>query len=502
MGSIRLQTIGERVVFGLAGVLVALLLLVLFMPGGSKGKGAVSAVDPSTTQPVVSIERKLRTKGDLWEPSIAADLRGNVFAMGLRIRDVPTGGKKKATSAAESANATAETEGESEEAERAFRRTAKLVVLRSHDDGATWGPPKEIGTPGSYDQRLETDSAGRLYGAWLDAGNNLLFARSANHARSFTVRRMFHADGIDKVELAVSANGRHVYVATGVDKGGERRTLIFVSHTGGRTFNAPISVFRARTQSLSVTADLRFKPATGSVTSDLTVTPDGHVVLGLWTGRLTVSNDHTGTDQCRRCRYVVVTGDRFGRRFRAQTLAGVSRDRYGSIALASDEKNRVYALFPTAVEKADYPAYHLVLRVSRDGGRHFGKALRVDPRDDTVQRRYPFLAARGDGRVFAGWIDNSSAEEHWNMWGAYSGDVGATFTPPVLLSNAHGNDETGNPNGFGLFFGHYGELAWTESGVHAIWSEGSSFEGTTGEFNGQLYDSGSAFSSTVQLPKP
>ncbi len=501
MSSIRLQTIGERVVFGLAGILVVLLLLVLFLPGGSSGKAAAPvAADPSLSQPVVSQERKLRTKGDLWEPSIAADADGNVFAMGLRIRDVRVGKKKAATKAV--ASAPAETEGESEEAERAFRRAAKLVIMRSSDDGATWGPPREIGTPGSYDQRLETDSAGRLYGAWLDAGNNLLFASSANHGRSFSIRRIYRADGIDKVELAVSASGRNVYLATGVDQGGSRRTLIFVSHTGGRSFNPPVPVFRARTQSLSVTSDLRFKPATGSVTSDLTVTPDGHVVLGLWAGRLTVSNDHTGTDQCRRCHYVVVTGDRFGRHWKAQTLEGVSRDRYGSIALAADTKNRVYALYPTAVEQSDYPAYHLVLRVSRDGGRHFGKALRVDPRDDTVQRRYPFLATRGDGRIFAGWADNSSAEEHWNMWGAYSSDVGATFTTPLLLSNAHGNDETGNPNGFGLFFGHYGELAWTASGVHAIWSEGSSFEGTTGEFSGQLYDSGSAFFGKIELPKP
>ena len=499
MGSIQLQSLGERLIFAIAGVLVVLLLVVMFTSGGSKGKGAASAVsDLSLTQPVVSPERRLHAKGEIWEPSIAADSKGNVVAMGLRIRDLPTG-KKKVTNAV--ASPAADSGGESEAAERAFRRTAKLVVMRSSDDGATWGPPKEIGTPGSYDQRLETDDAGHLYGAWLDASNNLLFARSANHGRSFTIRRIFRADGIDKVELAVSASGRYVFVATGVDRGGSRSTLIFVSHTGGRTFNRPISVFRAHTQSLSVTTDLRFKPATGSVTSDLTVTPDGHVVLGLWTGRLTISNDHTGTDQCRRCRYVVVTGDHFGRHFRAQTLEGISRDRYGSIALAADAKNRVYALYPTAVEQRDYPAYHLILRVSQDGGRHFGKARRADSRDDTVQRRYPFLAARGDGRVFVGWVDNSSAEEHWNMWGAYSADVGATFTPPLLLSNAHGNDATGDPNGFGLFFGHYGELAWTNTGVHAIWSEGSSFEGTTGEFNGQLYDSGYAFYNSIQLPK-
>jgi hypothetical protein len=499
MGAIRLQTIGERMVFGLAAVLIVLLGVVLLMPGGSHGK-ALPAGDLSTVQPVASQEQILRTRGDLWEPSIAADDKGNVYAMGLRIRDVRTRKGKAATKAVSSA--LDEGGGESEAAERSFRRTAKLVVMRSHDDGATWSAPREIGTPGSYDQRLDTDAAGRLYGAWLDASNNLLFARSGDHGRTFSVRRMFHAEGIDKVELAVSANGRHVYVATGVDQGGTRKTLIFVSQSGGRSFNAPVTVFRARTRSLAITADLRFKPATGSVTSDLTVTPDGHVVLGLWTGRLTVSNDHTGTDQCRGCHYVLATGDRFGRNWRVQTLQGVSRDRYGSIALAADAKSRVYALYPTAVEQADYPAYHLVLRVSTDGGRHFGPALRVDPRDDTVQRRYPFLAARDDGRVFAGWVDNSSAEDHWNMWGAYSRDAGATFTSPMLLSNAHGNDETGDPNGFGLFFGHYGELAWTASGVHAIWSEGSSFEGTTGEFNGQLYDSGFAFTSTVKLQDP
>ena len=114
MGSIQLQSLGERLIFAIAGVLVVLLLVVMFTSGGSKGKGAASAVsDLSLTQPVVSPERRLHAKGEIWEPSIAADSKGNVVAMGLRIRDLPTG-KKKVTNAV--ASPVADSGGESEAA--------------------------------------------------------------------------------------------------------------------------------------------------------------------------------------------------------------------------------------------------------------------------------------------------------------------------------------------------------------------------------------------------
>ena len=471
------------------------LLVYLVLGGGGSGtkktapgtKEAISAI----AVPVADVERRLRTKGDLWEPSIAADTHGNVVMMGLRIKDVHVGKRKKATRGVEE---DAGDEQASEAAERRFRRTARLVVMRSANDGTTFGAPRPIGTPGSYDQRLESDRSGRLYAAWLDAKDNLLFGRSTNHGRTFPMRRIIGGKGIDKVELAVSPDGKHVFVATGIDRAGSRATLILVSHDGGRSFAAPVAVYHAATRSLSVTADLRFKPATGSVTSDLTVTPNGHVVLGLWRGRLTVANDHTGTDQCRRCRYIVVTGDHFGLHWKARVMKGATRDRYASIALAADARNRVYALYPTAVDHTDYPSYGLVLRVSNDGGRHFGRVQRVDAQEDLVQRRYPFLAARGNGHVFAGWVDNNAGENSWNVWGSFSKDAGARFTTPVKLSNARRSE------GFGLFFGHYGELAWNDQAVHGVWSEGASYEGTTGEFNGQLYDSGSVFYSHVRVP--
>ena len=77
------------------------------------------------------------------------------------------------------------------------------------------------------------------------------------------------------------------------------------------------------------------------------------------------------------------------------------------------------------------------------------------------------------------WMDTRTGR--WNVWYTGTIDGGATWTPPIRLSNATSGTPYKSRKGFLEAYGDYGEIDVTSEGrTVAIWGEGPSYNGPGG----------------------
>jgi BNR repeat-like domain len=395
-------------------------------------------------------ERPIDVAADDWEPAIAADPNGPwVYALLTRYASPkPCPGNCP---------------------------TPHIALYVSGDNGATWSTGRPICAckgSGQFDPIVEVvPSNGAVYAVYMN-GFNVVFVKSADHGQTWSgpVKTYGNVSWNDKPILAVSDDGRDVYVAFNGPTGGD--PWLAQSHDAGATWS----------QTKLVDGDRYYYAFDGDVAADGTVYfaqsallygPKGKEggTVGLVEHRVLVSRDRGATWE----NGLVDTVERG----QVCVAAGCSGDYYlGHTVLSVDAAGRVAFAYDGATTPLGRQS--IFVRRSTDGGRTWSGRVAVSTSGEMATT--PAIESGGAGDVRVWWAETAGGDvDRWNVWYRRSADGGATWAAPVKLSDATGGAAYKTAAGFLEPYGDYGELAITSTGkAIAIWGEGSSYDGPGG----------------------
>src|SRR5215813_12062604 len=157
------------------------------------GKVASASVGQSWRQPRAH-EQALPESTDCWEPALAVGPYGQVYVVAGRRHGTPR--------------------------DKDFEQ--QQVIWRSENRGATFEAPRPVTTEGltHADQRIAVDAKGAIYVSYMDSvkdakgrgHNRLRLARSGDGGRTFLAHTVTTERVIDKPEIAISNDGKHLYI--------------------------------------------------------------------------------------------------------------------------------------------------------------------------------------------------------------------------------------------------------------------------------------------------
>ena len=432
----------------LAAVL-ATAVSVLFVPASS------AAVAPSFTAPAQLGFRA----GDDWEPAIAADRYGHVYALWTHYSDpdIPAQADPACPGCA----------------------SPHMELQVSADGGTTWSTPRPL-TPGTQlrqdDPQIVVDPAdGRtVYAAYMLGDKASQFvAKSTDFGQTWTnVLVEALQRGTDKDILAV--RGQDVYLVYNA----VQKIWASVSHDGGQTWT--LNHVIANTNS-------KFGwslPGGGAVDSKGTAyfawegftangKPSGEVNLFVtkstdggqtWTSHLVDVSQ--APPQCGTCGWAY---------WGPQTT------------LAVDDRDRVYVLYNA--NRVKFGVNRMLFARSTDGALTWDRRQEVSAAPPGSNNLFPAVVARGNGDVRIAWQDdrngfdtgNDDPNARWNTYYRSSRDGGATWSSEAQLSRfvtGYAYKFAPPQDGFAEPYGDYFELDVDGAGVtHALWGEGASYAG-------------------------
>jgi hypothetical protein len=346
-----------------------------------------------------------------------------------------------------------------------------MILHVSKDGGKTWRPDRYVcpceGVGGQYDPLIEVvPETGDVYAAWMN-DFEVHFASSTDHGKTWTKPVPIHPDVNwgDKPNMAVSADGRDVYILFNGPSSGDVHASS--SHDGGRTWS------RVR-----VTDGDRYFYDYGG-----TVLPDGRALLS----HISFTYSGPGNEAEGVVQIHVFASDDGGATWTdlivdelelgtACTSRGCYRDYYDSgPALAADADGDLVIVYSGASESGgDRTVYE---RSSTDGGLTWSTRTRLSR--SGVNAAYAAAVATGDGDVRVYFADQRTGA--WNIRYRASSDLGATWSKAVRISDAISGTAYKDHGGFAEIYGDYGEIAVTSRGATvAVWGEGSSYAGPGG----------------------
>ncbi len=370
--------------------------------------------------------------GDTWEPAIAADRYGHVYAL---IPDFPPSCKGCASS------------------------TAYLVV--SSDNGKSWSAPRPITNPNveQIDVQLKVDPLeGKIvYASWLENNKSVIkVAKSTDFGQNWsTVIANSTNAGTDKDILAV--RGNDVYVAY------DHAQVVWCSssHDGGVTWT-----------SVKVNANAQFG---WSLTGGGTVDPAGNVYFS-WDGY-----KQNGGAKGPVNLYVTKSSD--GGQTWTPTLLDVS----GSppdcsafscgwaflgpgIAMTSDAAGQLYVLWNSGT--VDGGPERIFYSTSIDQGNTWSPKADVSLAPSGVDHAFPSVAAGAAGDIRIAWMDQRN-EPHWNVYYRTSTNGGSRWSGETVLSTYVAGYSYIFTDGFRFPFGDYFDMDIdNQSHTQTAWGEG------------------------------
>jgi BNR repeat protein len=433
------------------GVTLAVILsaLVVALP-------AAAGPAPSFTSPA----RLGFQHGDDWEPAIAADRSGHVYAVWSHY--VGYGGANT---------------GDPDPTCPTCASPHTMLQLSS-DGGKTWSAPRALwpSTERQDDPQVVVDAAdGRtVYASFMQNKKSSQYvARSDDFGKTWRAVLVEPLQrGTDKDILA--ARGGNVYLVYHT----EQKIFASVSHDGGQTWSTNNLVG-------TTNSDLgESLPSGGAIDSK------GNAYFA-WNGA-------NQPGQAKGVKNLYVTRSSDGGTTWTTSRVDVSQpvvacgcpgwDYWGpQIALAVDGKDRVYVLWDAAHTSSGIQRMYLSRSVD-------GAATWSSPRDVSLapagtNHLFPALAARGYGDVRLAWMDdrngfdtgNDDPDARWNVYYRSSTDGGVTLSPEAKLSQyvpGYPYKYATPSDGFAEPYGDYFELDIDGAGqTHAIWGEGPSYVG-------------------------
>ena len=380
--------------------------------------------------------------GDDWEPALAADRFGHVYALWSHYSDSPS------------------------------PRTELQV---SSNGGLTWSVPRPI-TPADVrrdDPQIVVDPAdGRtVYAAFMGGKKSSQYvAKSTDYGQTWTPILVEPLErGTDKDILAV--RGQDVYLVYNA----VQKIYASVSHDGGLTWSLHKVVANTNSKlgwslpgggAIDSQGNAYFawagyegsgKPS-GNVNLYVTKTSDGGAT---WTTSL-----------------VDVSG--------APPPCGCSGWAYwgAQMTLAVDGRDRVYVLYNAGTSKN--AKNRMLFARSDEGGTTWILRRDISLAPAGANNLFPAIAARGDGDVRIAWLDDRNGFDagsndpnaRWNVYYRSSTNGGQTWSGETQLSSFAPGFGYKLADGFLEPFGDYMEIDIDGTGkTHAIWGEGPSYDG-------------------------
>jgi BNR repeat-like domain len=395
--------------------------------------------------PQLSAQKRIGlTTGDQWEPAVAADASGHVFALYPHYGKVPNCNDCSVPT---------------------------MLLLVSNDNGKTWQAPHVMLAAGSgqFDAQITVDPADRhtVFAAWLEnKKREVMLAKSSDSGATWSFNIAARSDAeLDKPALAV--RGQNVYVAFNH----EEEVWVAVSQNGGRTFTWA----RVNTES---------RPG-WSLLGSATVDPLGNIYLG-WASYSKAGGARGSVEL-----YVSKSAD-MGRTW-TQKLLDVSAaspdcndedcgEGYlgAQIALTSDSDGTLYALWNAGQNPRG--SQQIYFSSSTNGGDNWLPRQNVSSAEASVEHAFPAIAAANNGDVRVAWMGSTpSTDSHrtpyWNTYYRSSSNGGATWSDEVRVSGYVPGYKYIANEGFRFPFGDYFGMAIDNHGdTHIVWGEGLNYQ--------------------------
>ena len=381
--------------------------------------------------------------GDQWEPAVAADSSGHIFALYPHYGRVP---------------------------DCTDCSVPTMLLIQSNDNGKAWLPPHVMLASGSgqFDAQIVVDPADRhtLYAAWLEnKKREVMLAKSSDSAAtwSFTIAARSDEE-LDKPALAV--RGQSVYVAFNH----EEEVWVAASQDGGRSFIPS-----------RVNADSR--PG-WSLLGSATVDPTGNAFLA-WSSYSKAGGARGSVNL-----FVAKSADA-GKTWSAKSLDTSSAspdckdedcgEAYlgAQIALASDSDGTLYALWSAG--RTPMGAQRIYFSSSTNGGESWQLRSGVSSAAAGVEHAFPAIVAGNNGDVRIAWMDTRRADAHktpyWNTFYRSSSNGGATWSDEARVSRYVPGYSYIQLAGFSFPFGDYFSMAIDNHGdTHIVWGEGLNYQ--------------------------
>jgi hypothetical protein len=422
---------------------------------------AAGTVASAASAPVFGAPVRLGfPKGDDWEPAVAADRAGHVYALWTHYTSFAgqTTGEPD-PSCPECAN-------------------PHSVLQVSDDGGATWSAPlapfRALTRQDDPQIVVDADDGTTVYAGYMqDDKSSQYVARSDDFGRTWRSVLVEPLErGTDKDILA--ARGGHVYLVYHT----QQKIFASVSHDGGSTWSTHNLVGTTNSK-LGVSL-----PSGGAIDSK------GNAYFA-WNG---VNNP----GQAKGTVNLYVTKSTDGGKTWTTSLVDVSQapppcgcagwDYWGpQMALGIDARDRVYVLWNA--NRVKFGVERMYFARSADAAATWSAARDVSLARTGANNLFPALVARSDGDVRIAWQDDrngfdTGAEDlaaRWNTWYRSSGDGGNTWSPEVKLSAfvpGFAYKQATPQDGYAEPYGDYFELDIDGAGkTHALWGEGTGYNG-------------------------
>lgn len=400
------------------------------------------------------------TAGDDWEPSIAADQEGHVYALWTHYVGFEGG-------------ATGEVDPSCPECP-----SPHMVIQVSADSGATWGDPHALAPSEERqdDPQIVVDAGDgtTVYAAYMEGDKSSMFvARSDNHGESFVpvlvepIQR-----GLDKIALA--ARDGHVYLVYH----SQQKIFASISHDGGKSWKVRQPIHNTN--------------STFGVSLPSGAAIDKHgVAYFAWNG-VNRPGQAKGTINL----YVTKTAD--GGETWTTSVVDQSEapppcacggwDYWGAqMAIGVDDADVVYVLWNA--NRVRYGPNRLFFARSTDAAASWSDPLEVSPAPTGANNLFPALVATGEGDVRIAWQDDRNGfdaggddpEARWNTYYRRSSDGGLSWSAETKLSayEAGYTYKFAMPaDGYLQPYGDYFELdIGADEKTVALWGEGNSYVG-------------------------
>lgn len=416
---------------------------------------SVSAVWAIPAVSFTTPERLGFPNGDDWEPSIAADDDGFVYALWNHY--VGFGGAD-----------TGDPDPSCPEC------PSPHMVIQIYDPIDGWGDPHALAPSEQRqdDPQIVVDSGdGSVYAAYMEGNkSSIVVAQSTDHGATFEPVVVEEIErGLDKIALA--ARDGHVYVvyhskqkifaSFSLDSGETWKTVQPIHNTNsdfGESLPSGAAIDSDGTAYFAWNGANNPGQAKGTVNLFVTSTDDDGQT---WT--TSVVDQSQAPPQC------ACTGWAY----------------WGSqMAIGVDGADQVYVLWNANDVK--YGPHRMLFAVSTDGAESWSDPLDVTEAPSGANNVFPALVAGGAGDVRIAWTDDRNGfdaggfdpDARWNTYYRSSTDGGATWTDETRLSAFVAGFTYKFADGYLQPYGDYFELDIDSAGkTVAFWGEGNSYIG-------------------------
>jgi hypothetical protein len=349
-----------------------------------------------------------------------------------------------------------------------------ISVHVSGDGGQTWAPQRPLcACKGSwqYDPVVEVvPNTGAVYAAYLN-GFNVLFTKSTNHGQTWAapVNTYGNVSWNDKPALAVSDDGRDVYLSWNGPTGGD--PYIAQSHDFGQTWTQ-LKLVDSNRYYFAYDADVLHDGTVVFAESEIDYSGPGGAPVNQVRHHVFISRNSGATWEDH-----VVDTVNVGE---PCVAVGCGPDFYiGHDALSADDSGNLVLLYDGAT--TNLGPQRIFTRRSTDAGRTWSARTALSAAGENATS--PAVESRGSGDVRAWYMQtiNGDDPDAWNVFYRSSANGGQTWTAPVLISDVTTGTAYKHADGFDEVYGDYGEIAITNAGkTIATWGEGLSYNGPGG----------------------